>query len=351
MKNCIPSAMALILLCHNMIRLVFLLLLAFIPGFTTVCAQDLHYSQFYNNPVHNNPASTGLFAGNLRANLHYRSQWEKVPVQYRTQAAGVEWKAMQKASTQITIGLLLQHDGAGDASLQWTQAGLNLALARTISNRQTISAGFGTALVQRSVDVSDLTFKNQWADGAFDASRPTKENFNRSSGLTPSLAAGLSWQYMVNHHTRIQVGGGAFHLNPVNVNLVDDGTYILPKRWSGQVSGTFQIHPQYDLVLFGMYQTMLKNNEIITGGGIRFWLADVPGNHIAAQVTMATRPGDALIPAFQIDYNAWTFGLSYDWNTSPFKIATQGRGGLELSLIYRALPVSQVPVFKACPIF
>jgi len=50
-------------------------------------------------------------------------------------------------------------------------------------------------------------------------------------------------------------------------------------------------------------------------------------------------------------YQNWQFGLSYDLNTSPFKVASQRRGGPEVSLRYVIFRVKPPEEFKLCPIF
>jgi hypothetical protein len=47
-------------------------------------AQDFHYSQFTYAPLHLNPGLTGVFAGDTRVTTNFRSQWNQVPVAYRT---------------------------------------------------------------------------------------------------------------------------------------------------------------------------------------------------------------------------------------------------------------------------
>jgi hypothetical protein len=44
---------------------------------------------------------------------------------------------------------------------------------------------------------------------------------------------------------------------------------------------------------------------------------------------------DAIIPAFKLDYNPFSVALSYDVNISDLKTASQGRGGMELSISYK----------------
>lgn len=93
---------------------------------------------------------------------------------------------------------------------------------------------------------------------------------------------------------------------------------------------------------------MRTARELEGGGGVRLWLT--PGQN-AVQFTLATRLGDALIPALQYEFGDWTVGLSYDWNISDFEQATRGRGGYELAVIYRTVPAPAVKTFKSCPIF
>jgi len=41
-----------------------------------------------------------------------------------------------------------------------------------------------------------------------------------------------------------------------------------------------------------------------------------------------------MIPYVGLDYGSFNLGLTYDVNISDFKVATQTRGGVEISLIY-----------------
>jgi hypothetical protein len=63
------------------------------------------------------------------------------------------------------------------------------------------------------------------------------------------------------------------------------------------------------------------------------------------------RFGDAWIMYLEANYQQWNLGLSYDINTSDFQTATNGRGGLELSLQYLLIQAKPPSEFKACPIF
>ena len=312
-------------------------------------AQDLHFSQFYLHPLHYNPAQTGAMPGDLRAAALYRSQWTTVPVSYRTEAGAVDVKLLRRGANALSAGLLLQHDKAGDAGLTWTQIGLTGAVAHVLDEQNTLSAGFGLSIVQRSFDIAGLTFKNQWTGDLFDPAQPTKETFDRSSGLSPTVSAGLTWLFAVPRtRTLVNAGAGAAHLNRPRINFRDDAEIRLPTRLAFTVNSAVQLNEFLDLVVFGLVQRMGKAQEIIGGAGAKLWL--IP-NDAALQFALSTRLGDALIPALQYQRGNWTVGLSYDWNISGFEVATAHRGGFEIGVVYQSIPAPPVKTFKSCPIF
>ena len=47
-------------------------------------AQDIGFSQFYDQPLLRNPALAGIFTGDIRLTASYRNQWQSVTEPYRT---------------------------------------------------------------------------------------------------------------------------------------------------------------------------------------------------------------------------------------------------------------------------
>lgn len=319
---------------------------------TSLLAQDLHHSQFYLNPLHLNPAATGIFEGKWRVSGLYRSQWRTVPVAYETYAAAADWKALQRGKSQVSLGLLLQQDQAGDAKFTWGQAGLNLGVAHALGKSSAISLGFGASAVQRTVDVSKLKFKNQWAGDFFDPSLPSKEPFARQSGIAPSLSAGLMWHYQPTELRHLAtVGVGAFHLNRPSVSLGGVEVANMPIRATIFAEGIYQMREMADLVFFASAQNMSSATELIFGAGLRQILTTGLANETALRLSLATRLGDAIIPALQLERNNWVVGISYDWNTSKFSEATNFRGGIEIAAVWRVISVPVPKEVKCCPVF
>jgi type IX secretion system PorP/SprF family membrane protein len=318
-----------------------------------LAAQDLHFSQFYHNPLHLNPALTGIYRGDFRVAAQHRSQWTSVPVRYRTYTASADAKLVRRRNNMLSGGLQIQHDQAGDAGLKWTQMAVLSSVAHILNEKQAVSVGFGMGFVQRSFDVQGLKFRNQWNGDVFDPNRSTGENFSRSSGLSPTLSAGFNWHFeQIGSRTRIDAGIGFHHLNRPKVEFRDDPkTNRLSSRASASIVSVIQLNEAFDLTFFAGGQKMGLASEIEAGGGVRSVLSSAPGRFTALQFTLATRLKDALIPALQLEFESWTLGLSYDWNISKFEVATRNRGGFEMAAIYRPIPVPLLPSVKVCPIF
>ncbi len=315
-------------------------------------AQDLHFSQFYLHPQHMSPASAGGFQGYLRAGGIYRSQWRSVPVDYKTYGISADWKVFQARKSDLALGLLLQQDQAGDARLSWMQGGLNLSAGHQIGANSRLAAGFGINAFQRTVDISQLTFKNQWNGDNFDPNLASRESFERSSGLAASLSAGLHFStYAAGNRSGMKIALGAFHLNRPELSLGGIGQLRLPVRWSAWAEGMYEWRAQTDLWGYGAFQYMNQAREIIIGAGVRQFLTTGLANVTALRMSVGWRPGDAVIPAVQLERNNWLAGISYDINISEFEQATSGRGGVELAIVYRLVPVEVSKVVKCCPVF
>lgn len=314
----------------------------------SLAGQDLHFSQFYQQPLQRNPAETGVFQGDWRVAGIYRGQWASVPVNYRSFAGAFDWKPLRREHALLAVGFAAAYDRAGDAGLTWAQLGATAAVSHTLGETQALSAGFGVGLAQRAFDLSGLRFKNQWTGDVFDPARATGENLAQSSGLAPTLSAGLHWHYRsADNRNGGDIGLGASHLNRPAVHFAQQSARRLPVRLDLAARGVFQLNERADAVAFGLARQMGPNREIVAGGGLRRWLDEAT----AVQFSLAVRLGDAVIPAFQLERDGWTWGLSYDWNISRFDLATRGRGGIELSAVFRSLPAPPVKAFKSCPIF
>lgn len=88
---------------------------------TTIQAQDVHFSQFFEAPLLRNPSLAGLFQGDIRFQGIYRSQWASVTTPFTTGSFSFEYKKqVGSADDFVTYGTQLLFDKAGAAALTTT---------------------------------------------------------------------------------------------------------------------------------------------------------------------------------------------------------------------------------------
>src|SRR6476660_8351771 len=129
-------------------------------------AQDLHFSQYFNTPLLINPANTG-FAPDVdwRVGLNYRNQWASItPNPYKTMSA---WGDMQLFNNRfpdgwVGLGGALLKDAAGSGALSATRGFASIAYHQLVGLNSLLSGGFNVGFVNKRIDISKLTFDNQW---------------------------------------------------------------------------------------------------------------------------------------------------------------------------------------------
>jgi len=166
----------LIFMANNIVKklLTFLML---ITGLTLE-AQDVSYSQFFNNNIYYNPAFTGRDLG-LRMRLHHRNQWNNLPYNYDNYAF-----IMDVAERSIPgtggLGLIVQSDFDGIGNIQTNSAALTYAVRIPITRDIITQFGGALSYVQKSIDYDNFIFSDQ-IDPRF------PENFSPSGFVAPEF--------------------------------------------------------------------------------------------------------------------------------------------------------------------
>lgn len=330
--------------------------------------QDFHYSQFYNAPLHLNPALTGIFRGDVRLMGNYKSQWTDVPVDYKTVTLAVDKKFLKVSQNDgfFSGGLAFNYDRAGDSKLTWANLDANLSYTRVFSPRVIVSVGGKAALIQRSFDQGNLRYDNQFDEerGVPDLTLGTGEAFNTDGHIFPDFSAGINVRLQArqtselvfrnNRRTKLDVGVALHHIFAPDQAFYDDVAVPIERRLSPYATGTLQVLPVVDVVAGITYQNQgpFYDELVMTLGG-RAWLSNTLNRQISVMAGMGLRRDkiqDAYWPTFEVSYNNLKVGLNYDFNTSPFDIATENRGGMELSVRYIIRKVRPLPEFKVCPL-
>lgn len=325
---------------------------------TSISAQDIHFSQFWNAPMTLNPALTGVFEGDLRAYGIWRQQWWTVPVNYRTINAAADFRLYNRASQTSpgAIGVFFNYDVAGDSRLNITQFQLSGSYSHQITKRNTLTYGGMVGVAQRRLSYDDLRWENQYLTGNGSGEEEISEN-----NLYADLAGGINWRYIMPDRDSIgymdrpklkfDLGIGVFHVNQPQINFFS-GDERLPSRYSIYAMTTFKIPgaEKLDAEIRATTQFQGSYQEVLLAGGILYHHDPNPRKYLAYQVGMGTRFNDALFLYAGMYYKNWHFGGAYDFNTSDFDVATNGQGAYEVYLRYILRTVKPVPV-KFCPIY
>lgn len=329
------------------------LLLVFATWVWQGWSQDLHLTQFVNNPQLYAPAQTGFSGGHLRALASYRAQWQKVPVPYRSISTAVDARvdAALPLGMYAGVGMLLHADEAGDGQLRTVLPALAGALHLPLGEQSQISLGSQLGLLHRNVDYSGFRFDNQFDGDVFQPGAETGELIDAARINLLTLSGGLNFHTKAAFtRTAVNVGWGAFHLNRPSNSFYGDADVRVPIRHSFYLEGTIQLNEKLDIGIHSLLQMQQDYREWINGALLRYYL--VPDGPFMRSVGIGAffRHGDALAPMLELQQGAWRFAFTYDFNLSAFQVATLGRGGPELHLRYLLIRVSPPPRSKICPI-
>lgn len=326
---------------------------------TNLDAQDIHFSQFYYSPFNQNPSLIGVFAGDQRFIGNYRSQWNKVPVGYQTFSGSYDQRIQVKGVENSLIGLggIMNYDKAGDSKLQMINIGLGGSITHQMGENHFLSAGLLATVTQRSFDFAGLSFNHQFVDGFFGSSNSTgEETFAKlNSRLFFDASLGINWHYQVpSKRRRLDLGAALLHLNQPKVNFYENEETRLAARWNGFANFSTQIAEKFDLLVRGSFQLQKKYNENLIGLGVKYYANQGQYNELGIQLGVSMRfnkIADAIAPGFELHYQKWILGFTYDINLSDFDLATNGRGGPELAIIHKIFRVKDLKEIRNCPIY
>lgn len=302
-------------------------------------AQDINFSQFYELPLLRNPALAGIYRGDIRVTTALRNQWNSVTVPYKTQALGTELKfgLSESSNDYLSLGIQITNDVAGDSKMGKTQVLPMLAYHKSISGDKDsyISLGFLGGLVQQRFDPTQLKFDDQFVNGAYSPTNPTRQTFSNTNVTYLDAAAGLRYSSVMGYDIRYYLGAAYFHFTEPKVAFAQTNDIRLNKKYVFN-AGLSAATSETDRIILYLDYFMQGGNKQMQGGGLfkHDLLQEDEDLSFSLSVGAFMRWNDAVIPVVKLDYYNWTAGLTYDVNISKLTGASQARGGFELTLSY-----------------
>lgn len=305
-------------------------------------AQDVHFSQFYENSIMRNPALTGIFSGDYKVGANYRTQWNNISVPFRTFMLTGETRIAtnKEVGDYLSIGVSGIYDQAGTTSFNTMQAYTALNYNKSLQDTRNtyLSVGFAGGYIQRTINFAKATYSSQYVNGGYSVDNPSGENFNKTNIENFDIAAGISLNSsagpdnIVNYY----VGFSVFHLNrPKHSFDVNDVTTVLPAKYAVNAGISWRLTPEFGFSAHADYAMQATSRQIIAGGLLSWQTLSTTDNNVKLYAGVFVRYKDAFIPTFKIDYATYSFTFSYDANTSSLKPASAGAGAYEVSLFVK----------------
>ncbi len=292
-------------------------------------AQDGHYSQYLSAPIYTNPALTGSENKGTRLGINYRSQWAKVADPYRNIGAYLDWRKKQWG-----IGIMVNQNDAGEASLQRNQVGLAFALHKTLAaGNSELALGGMIGVLQQRFDPLAFSYDEQYREQiGFDPSASSNEQFVQTSMILPDLNIGL--RLKVDALPTAPKVGGEFGLSFAHLNrpgasffneLVD-----YPTRVSVQAGLRFAVTSLFSVSPQVLWQKQSNASELLLRamGDYR-----IQGEKYL-RFGLGLRRADAVILYGGLQFANFQLGLSYDSTISGLKAVSRGNGAFEVSAIF-----------------
>ncbi len=307
-------------------------------------AQDLTFSQFYENPLLRNPALAGVFEGDIRVIGTFRNQWPSITVPFQTGAFSTEVKfPVGKGDDWITAGLQITYDKAGDIQLKRTQLLPVINFHKSLSgdNDNYLSLAFMGGPVNSQFDPTQLKLDEQFINGNFNPNNPASQVFTKTGFTYWDLSTGISYSSSFGNNARYYIGAGLYHFNKPNVGFYTSNINSQMQRKITLNAGlTLPTSDVNKLVFYADYLKQGGSEQFL--GGILYGIDVLQSQSYDAFENVTLYLGafyrwyDAVIPVVKLDMYALSAGISYDANISKLNTASQFRGGLEFTLSYKA---------------
>ena len=304
--------------------------------------QDLHFSQFFEAPLLRNPALAGIFSGDIRIQSIYRNQWNSVTVPYQTVSLNGEYKlAVGKSNDFLTLGGEILYDKSGSLALTSTHLLPTLNYHKSLNSDRNmyLSLGFMGGVVQRRLDRSKITTNSQFNGTGYDQTLSNGELFSNNGYTYFDASTGMSFntQLGANEDNNIFVGLAYHHFNrSAKVSFYGDNSIEMIPKWVAS-AGIKMSMTDYSFITFHAdYSQQGTSTETIAGMLYSYKLDDPSDAKYIFHAGAFVRWKDAVIPVLKMEFKPIALALSYDVNISQLKVASSGRGGLELSLSYQA---------------
>lgn len=205
------------------IFLVFMLTLAIL----TVKAQDVNFSQYFNNPTYFNPAYVGLSTG-LKVRLNVRKQWTGLAGEYNAFSFSADI-ADRNIPGAGGIGFIATSNAEGIGMIKTTTVGFIPAVRIQVNRFSIIQFGALISVMSRRIDWNNMVFSDQLDPRLGNIGLSSFTNPGNSPIVFPDFSIGSIYQLKGNHMVAT-FGVAVHHITQPNQSFLQNVS-PLPRKW------------------------------------------------------------------------------------------------------------------------
>lgn len=309
-------------------------------------AQDFHLSMYDAAPLFLNSSMTGVFEGEWRVHMHYRTQWKAV--NFKPYTTGLV--SFDMPYKKWGFGAQITNFRAGIGNYNALQAVGSVAYTVPLDAKKAHNLSFGlqAGVTQKSIEYQLHTFNNQYVTtngGGFDNGINSAETFAAGAVYVPVTNFGAMYYY-AKQQSKLNpfVGVSAFNLIQPKETFFE-GVNNLPLRIFTHIGTRININELFFLLpkALIMNQTTLREQTFALDAGFFLKSSEL---YLLGGITY--RNADAMILSLGARRDNYIAKIGYDINTSSLAPSTTGRGGFEISFTYmkqKPKPLAE----KICP--
>lgn len=300
-------------------------------------AQDLHFSQFFNSPLSTNPANTGFIPdGDYRVGVNYRNQWASIPVPYKTMSAFGDAQLFKDRLEYgwVGVGGMILHDVAGTGNLTSTKVYGSIAYHQLLGFSSLLSAGFNVGWANKRVDITKLTFGDQWNGQFFDSQIPTAEPFAQNNINYLDIQVGMNYAYFPNENVYVNGGFSVHHVNKPQETFYNNNNQI-DRRYIGFLNASIKLSDMVIINPGGYYSQQAKASEVVIGGNAAYNLSGDGAQQLFGGLYYRFNDAAIFLVGYQVKNVKMMF--NYDVTTSQFSSSNRRQGAYEIGIIYTGL--------------
>lgn len=296
-------------------------------------AQDVHFSQFYANPLYLNPA----FAGSIvcpRVIVNFREQWPSVTGDFMSYSASFD---QHFEAVSGGLGVLFLGDQAATGTVKTNAFSLIYSYKADLTQKLAFRLALQATFQQKTLDWSKLTFGDM-IDPKFGFVYDTKEELKYlSKGLldftvgtmfyTEKYYGGVVCSHFTQPKEGFLVGTDKNYDARLPMKITVHGGAVFSLKRESKMRNTYGDMSLSPNIVF-QYQAKVSNGAAYTTLNCGTYF-DVYPLSVGAWYRMGFNNPDALILLFGVEYKQVKIGYSYDFTISEFK---ETGGAHEVSL-------------------